>query len=543
MTDSIHSPLSPLTYYPCDNPDSTLRFVLLHGWGTNSASWKNLREHLLPLGHVYTLDLPGFGDNTLAFELTPNAVLAWLAEVLPEGAVLVGWSLGGMLATEYAHRYPERCRALITIASNLKFARCDTWPHACDAETFATFLTQFKDDAPSVFQRFKALQAMGDKQRKHVLSVLNAAQQVPSEHLQAQWHHSLQLLDQLDARSYAPDICLPWLGIFGEKDTLVPASVVEDFPEPCVTHLIDGAGHAPHISCAEMLADRIQHFLSEQHIYSATPARHIKDVQSSFNSAADTYDQQAEVQRVILAKLLKLFEPNHGKNYSTEESAQNLFVDVGCGSGEGLVQLQQRYNDSITLVGVDFAPAMLAQARQKLNADIPLLCANMDSLPFPNNSVSTFFASLSLQWTNSYTQLFEQFHRQLAVGGQVVFATLGAHTLNELTHAWRAADGHVHTNSFVHHSELDALLMRAGFTIEQKHIALERIYFPTLTALMRSIKGIGARNVNQQQTKGLTTQRRLHKVAEAYERFRTEQGLPATYDVYYYVVKPSQGRL
>ena len=90
---------------------------LLPGWAMAPATMQPLREALLER-------LPGYLVNCHALpaiqlsSMEPD--LAALAEALPPG-VLVGWSLGGMLALQLQRRYPERFSAVITIASNACF--------------------------------------------------------------------------------------------------------------------------------------------------------------------------------------------------------------------------------------------------------------------------------------------------------------------------------------------------------------------------------------------------------------------------------------
>ncbi len=48
---------------------------------------------------------------------------------------------------------------------------------------------------------------------------------------------------------------------------------------------------------------------------------------------------------------------------------------------------------------------------------------------------------------------------------------------------------------------------------------------------MRSIKGIGARNLNSGRANGLTGKQRLAAMQQAYETLRTEQGLPLSWQV------------
>ena len=91
------------------------QLVLLHGYGRSLTDW-NAAAALLTAGHrVLAVDLPGHGRSPDISPWTLPAVVEHLADTLdahgvPE-AVMVGHSLGGMVAIEYARANPDRARA------------------------------------------------------------------------------------------------------------------------------------------------------------------------------------------------------------------------------------------------------------------------------------------------------------------------------------------------------------------------------------------------------------------------------------------------
>ena len=98
------------------------RFVLVHGAFGGAWSWEPVIGPLEAAGHtVETLDLPGGGrDETPIEEVTLDACAARVCEVLarrPEPAVLVGYSMGGVIVTQAASNCPERVASLIFMAA------------------------------------------------------------------------------------------------------------------------------------------------------------------------------------------------------------------------------------------------------------------------------------------------------------------------------------------------------------------------------------------------------------------------------------------
>lgn len=100
------------------------RFVLVHGAFSGAWIWGPLMDRLTAAGHsAEAFDLPGLGDDqTPVAEVTFERCAARLCEVLesgPERAMVVGHSMGGIIATQGAAQSPERVAALIYVAAFL----------------------------------------------------------------------------------------------------------------------------------------------------------------------------------------------------------------------------------------------------------------------------------------------------------------------------------------------------------------------------------------------------------------------------------------
>lgn len=92
--------------------------VLLHGWGLNAEVWRYTAERLAPHFCLHLVDLPGYGRSENFGAMT----LAEMAEIVldgaPEKASWLGWSLGGLVASQVALSAPQRVEKLITVASS-----------------------------------------------------------------------------------------------------------------------------------------------------------------------------------------------------------------------------------------------------------------------------------------------------------------------------------------------------------------------------------------------------------------------------------------
>ncbi len=508
--------------YPCTGK-SRLRepLVLLHGWGCDSRIWQSLLPRLNPHLSVICIDLPGFGGSASVCPHSEEQVLALLSAVLPERCTLMGWSLGGMLATAFAARFPERVNGLVTLAANACFSQREGWQCAMPAATFDEFYDFFQRQPAACLKRFQGLQARNDNQSTAVLKELRASFTVPEQQV-AGWQQALQWLNRLDNRSALTALTLPGLHLFADGDCLVPATAGEAIntlnPQQ-KTVVLEQVGHALPISCPARLAELLLSFLDETR-YRFDKAR----VAQSFGRAATRYDRSARLQRlvgdVLMQKLPSGREPR-------------CIVDIGCGTGFFTRQLREKY-PSAQVIGLDIADGMLRFARREATSVDHWLCADAEALPLADNSVDLLFSSLAFQWCDQVPKLVAELARVLAPGGVLAFSSLCDGTLEELRRAWSAVDGYVHVNRFVDSGLWQSSLSASGFQCQQLETVPEVLYYDEVRQLLRELKGIGAHNINSGQNPAMTGRRQLMTMIEAYESVRRDDGaLPATWQVLY----------
>jgi pimeloyl-ACP methyl ester carboxylesterase len=100
------------------------RYVLVHGAFAGGWCWEPAVTELELRGHtVVAPDLPGSGSDTTPVEqVTLDAYVDRVGEVLaaqPEPVVLVGHSMGGVVITQTASRYPDNVKRLVYVAAFL----------------------------------------------------------------------------------------------------------------------------------------------------------------------------------------------------------------------------------------------------------------------------------------------------------------------------------------------------------------------------------------------------------------------------------------
>ncbi len=256
-----------------------------------------------------------------------------------------------------------------------------------------------------------------------------------------------------------------------------------------------------------------------------------RDVRRSFDRAARSYDEAAFLQREVCARLVEHLEPMR--------LSPRRLLDLGCGTGHAFDALARRY-PSASLLGLDIAPAMLDRARARspwwqrlLGAPRPsLVCADAERLPVASACVDLVFSNLALQWCEP-SRAFAEAARVLAHDGLFLFSTVGPDTLKELRAAFAEADGAPHVNRFVDMHDLGDALIASGFAdpvMEMETLTLE---YDTALAVARDLKALGAVNSLPSRARGLPGRRRWERMTQAYERFRRDGVLPATWEIVY----------
>jgi malonyl-CoA O-methyltransferase len=510
--------------------------VLLHGWGSNREVWRPLLMELRPWANITLLDLPGCAPG-LDCEDHPGLAdtLAAVLACSPPQAVYVGWSLGGQLASELALHHAERVTAIVTVCSNPRFvAADDDWP-GMDAIAFSEFCAGVVADPGSALRRFDSLQVSGALQQRELLRQLQRQDRLPAS---AGLLGGLQWLQALDQRAALPALEQPQLHLLGECDGLVPATVARSLQALLPSNplaqvkVLRGASHLlPLDSCAS-LAAQIKDFLAAAGMLhggaAVVKALAKKDVAESFGRAAPQYDSVARLQRDVGRQLLDSLDPLSG--------IPATVLDLGCGTGYFSADLRRLYPNAQYL-GLDLAHGMVEYARERYPDAGQWLVGDAEALPLAAASVDLVFSSLAVQWCYRPQHLFAELARVLRPGGRCVFTSLGPDTLCELRNAWAAVDAHQHVNTFLPCTELvSAARGVAGLRLDL-HSERFQMEYERVRDLLAELKTLGAHNMNQDRPAGLTSRHALQGMLQAYEVWRYDGVLPATYDVIFGVLE------
>ena len=499
-------------------------FVLIHGWGCDQSCWQPLIADLENFFRVTSIDLPGFGVAPITSDYSLDNILSILIDQIPPESWVMGWSLGGMLAIQLAHRYPQIISGVISLAANAKLVADDDYPDAMPLQINQNFNQSFKDDPAATLKLFSGLLAQGAEDERGLLKQFR--KMLHPERINPNWHDALLLLSKIDNRQAISEMKQPCLQLLASDDSLVPASIATYLKQLNSQHqieIVERSSHALHWCHPEWVSSLILSFVSKTtEAMTAFPDRHEfkSQVAKKFSKAASTYDQAAEIQRVSGNRLLNEFL---GDRQLPENS---VVMDLGCGTGFFSKSLQKRFNYS-SIVGVDLSFDMLSAARTK--SSCLFVAGDAEKLPFSDNSIDLIYSNFALQWCFDLPKLFSELKRVLKPNGEMVFTTLGNKSLHELRAAWNSVDNQQHVNRFVDQASLINFL-NSGFSLLKTESQLLQAQFDSLHDVLHSIKAVGA-TYHTASAKGLMGRKKWIQLTEAYEQFRTQGKLPLSYDV------------
>lgn len=241
--------------------------LLIHGHPFDRTMWRPQTTHFPDRGwRVVNPDLRGYGNSPV----TPGAVGldehaadigALLDELAVDRAVVCGLSMGGQIAMEFAHQYPERLAGLV-------LADTSPLPETPDGRTerrgVADRITAegMAAYAEELLPRMLA-QATVDERADVVRHVLDMMRSAPAPGAAA------ALRGRAERRNHVPtlrSLTVPALVVVGSEDSYTTVaeaqSTAEAIPDGRVA-ILDGAGHLPNLEAAQVFNDVLETFLAD----------------------------------------------------------------------------------------------------------------------------------------------------------------------------------------------------------------------------------------------------------------------------------------
>jgi pimeloyl-[acyl-carrier protein] methyl ester esterase len=214
--------------------------VLLHGWGFNADLFNDLIKTHKERYRITKIDLPGHGRS----DEVAGGIDEWCNEIikiLPSNPILLGWSLGGLLAINIARQV--QISKLILVASTPNFIQNDDWKFGIDADNFNQFSDALQLNLSKGLKRFISLQTKDKsqiKQLEYSIDTLPASTTALNQGLE------ILLNTDLTEQFLALDIDIKV--ILGRKDTLVPSEISSWYESQSIDTVILNTGHLPFLN-------------------------------------------------------------------------------------------------------------------------------------------------------------------------------------------------------------------------------------------------------------------------------------------------------
>lgn len=237
--------------------------LMLHGVGGNHSAFAPQLEQLNQQAYCLAWDMPGYGTSSLDQPLTWDSLCEQLITLLDQHGIekvnLLGHSLGGMLALEFAARHADRLAGLILYATSPafgnkdgdfqeKFLRARLGP----LEAGATMADIASNIVPNMLH---------DKHQHLAPQLIAMMGQVTPE----AYGQALRCITQFDQRQLLANIQVPVCLIAGDSDPNAPAAMMaktaSKIPQGSF-HEIPDCGHFANLEAADAFNQIISQHLT-----------------------------------------------------------------------------------------------------------------------------------------------------------------------------------------------------------------------------------------------------------------------------------------
>jgi pimeloyl-ACP methyl ester carboxylesterase len=247
------------------SPPQTSPILLLHGFDSSIFEFRRLIPQLSPQCSTWAIDLLGFGftERLPKFALNPDAIKTHLyytwKTLINEPVVLVGASMGGAAAIDFALTYPEAVKQLVLIDS----------AGFTVGRSMGRFLVPPLGYVATAFLRNpKVRQSISLKAYQDPSFASLDAQYCAALHLeQPGWREALIAFTRSGGYGSFQDKLIhlqaPTLIVWGRDDRILGTADAEKFHQ-AIPHSelvwIENCGHVPHLEKPETTADCILNF-------------------------------------------------------------------------------------------------------------------------------------------------------------------------------------------------------------------------------------------------------------------------------------------
>ncbi len=252
--------------------------LLLHGLGCDSSTWDRV---IAPLAEHFTViapDLLGHGasdkpDADYSLGGYANGMRDLLTILGVEKVTVVGHSLGGGVAMQFAYQYPDRTERIVLLSTGglgrevTALIRMLTVPGSGSAISLAT-LKPWRSLVTSAMRGLARSGLTGTRDLEEVARIYESmADPATRRAVQRVTSHVLDWRGQfitMTDRTYLATI-VPVLVVWGADDMVIPVSHAQVARDQAWSdvHVLDHAGHFPHRDRPREVVDLLLDFVRE----------------------------------------------------------------------------------------------------------------------------------------------------------------------------------------------------------------------------------------------------------------------------------------
>ena len=251
--------------------------LFLHGLGGGHHAWDAQLQHFAKLGYAaHAWDQPGYGHSAMVepYDLEQvTAALARLIQSLGEPVVLVGHSMGGLIAQEAYFRHPQLVKALALCFTSAAFVGGSNFAKQFVAERIGPL-----DDGKSMAD-LAAQNMPTHRGGKSDPAGVEHAQRIMAEIPPETYRKAVHLLTTFDRRADLAKIAVPTLLVAGSDDKTAPPAIMASMQRKVPGSelvVLEGCGHlGPMDQPAEFNAalERFLRKMESRWATAKTPAR------------------------------------------------------------------------------------------------------------------------------------------------------------------------------------------------------------------------------------------------------------------------------
>ena len=253
-----------ITYY---RRGSGLPLILIHGVGLKLESWNAQIQYLKKYFDVIAIDLPGHGESEILesrdvnIDLYSEAIKSFTDEIIQKKFIIMGHSLGALIALDYIKKYKDDCYGLIAL--NCIYQRDNEAMNALKNRLTNSFSENFDKEVDTTIKRW-----FGEGESTENIELAKYCKSWLLNSNKTGYHSAYKVFANYRGvpKKLLMENILPSYFITGSQDKNSTPDMSRKMNELCEngnTLIVEGAGHMAQMSHFSQVNDAILTFALE----------------------------------------------------------------------------------------------------------------------------------------------------------------------------------------------------------------------------------------------------------------------------------------